>query len=86
VSDGAVSGEKLMRLRFDGVCREGAAKQRPVRLDEAEEPVDRHCLASRGVEVLCPKKLYPKLTANGRVGTKTVIELHRALASALPQA
>jgi hypothetical protein len=41
---------------------------------------------SRGVEVLWPKKLYPKLKADGPVGIETVIEIHRALASALPPA
>jgi hypothetical protein len=41
---------------------------------------------SRGVEVLWPKKLYPKLQADGPIGIETVIEIHRALASALPPA
>jgi hypothetical protein len=34
---------------FDTACREGAAKQRPVRLDEAEDPVDRNYLSNRAI-------------------------------------
>jgi Nuclease-related domain len=41
---------------------------------------------ARGVEVLWPKKLYPKLRADGPIGIETVSELHRTLASALPPA
>ena len=41
---------------------------------------------SRGVEVLWPKKLYPKLRTDGPVGIETVAEVHRALATTLPSA
>jgi hypothetical protein len=39
-----------------------------------------------GVEVLWPKKLYPKLRTDGPFGIETVTEMHSRLASALPPA
>ena len=53
---------------------------------ESDWPLLGGSFTSRGVDVLWPKKLYPKLTADGPVGIETVIETHRALASALPPA
>ena len=53
---------------------------------ESDWPLLGGSFTSRGVEVLRPKKLYPKLKADGPVGIETVIEVHRALASALPPA
>ena len=53
---------------------------------ESDWPLLGGSVTSRGVDVLWPKKLYPRLTADGPVGIETVIELHRALAAALPPA
>ena len=53
---------------------------------ESDWPLLGGSFTSRGVEVLWPRKLYPKLKADGPVGIETVIEVHRALASALPPA
>ena len=53
---------------------------------ESDWPLLGGSFTTRGVEVLWPKKLYPKLRADGPVGIETVIEIHRALASALPPA
>jgi hypothetical protein len=53
---------------------------------ESDWPLLGSSFTSRGVEVLWPKKLYQKLKADGPVGIETVIEAHRALASALPPA
>ena len=53
---------------------------------ESDWPLLGGSFTTGGVEVLWPKKLYPKLKADGPVGIETVSELHRALASALPPA
>ena len=53
---------------------------------ESDWPLLGGSFTSRGVEVLRPKKLYSKLTGDVPVGLETVIEVHRALASALPPA
>jgi hypothetical protein len=53
---------------------------------ESDWPLLGGSFTSRGVEVLWPKKLYPKLKADGPVGIETVSEVYRALASALPPA
>ena len=53
---------------------------------EADWPLIGGSITSRGVDVLWPKKLYPKLEADGPVGIETIIETHRMLASAQPPA
>ncbi|KRF34677.1 NERD domain protein [Nocardioides sp. Soil805] len=53
---------------------------------EADWPLIGGAFTTRGVQVLSPKKLYPKLHADGPLGTTDVEELHRQLASALPPA
>jgi hypothetical protein len=40
----------------------------------------------RGVEVLRPKKLYPRLKTEGAVDPDSIAEIHRLLAAALPPA
>jgi hypothetical protein len=50
---------------------------------EADWPLIGGSFATRGVEVLWPKKLYPKLQAAGPLGLDTVVETHRTLASTL---
>lgn len=52
---------------------------------ESDWPLIGGAFATRGVEVLWPKKLYPRLTVDGP-HTDQVAELHQRLASALPQA
>jgi hypothetical protein len=41
---------------------------------------------TRGVETLWPKRLYPKLKADGPLLSETVAEIHECLASSLPPA
>ena len=51
---------------------------------EADWPLIGGAFTTRGVEVLWPRKLYPRLTAEG--SASGVNNLHRKLASALPPA
>lgn len=53
---------------------------------EADWPLIGGSFTTRGVEVLWPKRLYPKLTSDGPLLTQTVAEVHRRLASSLPPA
>jgi hypothetical protein len=52
---------------------------------EADWPLIGGAFTTRGVEVLWPRKLYPRLTAEGSIASG-VDDLHRTLASALPSA
>jgi hypothetical protein len=52
---------------------------------EADWPLIGGAFTTRGVEVLWPRKLFPRLTADGSI-TTGVDDLHRRLASALPPA
>jgi hypothetical protein len=52
---------------------------------EADWPLIGGAFTIRGVEVLWPRKLYPRLTTEGSV-VSDVEDLHRTLASALPPA
>lgn len=53
---------------------------------EADWPLVGGTFQTRGVATLWPKKLYPKLTANGPLNPDAIVEIHALLASALPQA
>jgi hypothetical protein len=53
---------------------------------EAEWPLIGGSFTTRGVEVLWPKRLYPKLQSDGPLLTQTVAEVHQRLASSLPPA
>ena len=53
---------------------------------EADWPLIGGSFTTRGVEALWPKRLYPKLKADGPLLTETVAEIHRRLASSLPPA
>jgi hypothetical protein len=53
---------------------------------ESDWPLIGGSFTTRGVEVLWPKKLYPKLTTDGPIQPETGAELHRLLASSLPPA
>ena len=53
---------------------------------EADWPLIGGSFTTRGVEALWPKRLYPKLQADGPLLTQTVAEVHRRLASSLPPA
>jgi hypothetical protein len=53
---------------------------------EADWPVFGGTFTTRGVQALWPKKLYPKLQAEGPLTTQTIYEIHRQLAQALPVA
>jgi len=50
---------------------------------EADWPLIGGTLTTRGVQALWPKKLYPKLQAEGPFTADTVAEIHRKLAHAL---
>ncbi|HJQ87710.1 MAG TPA: nuclease-related domain-containing protein [Propionibacteriaceae bacterium] len=53
---------------------------------EADWPLIGGSFAIRGVDALWPKRLYPKLKADGPLLTQTVAEVHRRLTSCLPPA
>ena len=53
---------------------------------EADLPLIGGSFTTRGVQALWPKRLYPKLKADGPLSTQTVAEVHRRLASSLPPA
>lgn len=53
---------------------------------EADWPLIGGAFTTRGVEVLWPKRLYPKLQADGPITPEIVAKLHERLASALPSA
>jgi hypothetical protein len=52
---------------------------------EADWPLIGGAFTTRGVDVLWPRKLYPRLTATGPFESE-VAELHRSLAASLPTA
>ena len=53
---------------------------------EADWPLIGGAFTTRGVEALWPKRLYPKLNADGPLKAQSVAEVHRRLASSLPPA
>ncbi len=53
---------------------------------DADWPLIGGSFTTRGVEVLWPKRLYPKVQAPGPLGVELIADLHRRLASALPSA
>lgn len=53
---------------------------------EADWPLLGGDFTTRGVEALWPKKLYPKLQAEGPLTVDAIAEIHRTLARALPAA
>lgn len=53
---------------------------------EADWPLISGSFTTRGVDVLWPKKLYPKLKADGPITSQSINEIHRQLAVALPAA
>jgi hypothetical protein len=53
---------------------------------EADWPLIGGAFTTRGVEATWPKKLCPKLEADGSFESAAVAELHRQLATALSRA
>jgi hypothetical protein len=53
---------------------------------EADWPLIGGSFRTRGVEALRPKKLYPKLKADGPLDQETIAKVHGLLSSALPPA
>jgi hypothetical protein len=53
---------------------------------EADWPLIGGAFTSRGVEALWPKRLYPKLAAEGTLDLETMSAIHRSLAAALTSA
>ena len=53
---------------------------------EADWPLIGGSFATRGVEALWPKKLYPKLQSDGPIEETTILTLYRSLAGAFKPA
>ena len=53
---------------------------------EADWPLIGGAFTTRGIEALWPRKLYPKLQADGPLEPQRIAEIHRQVASALPPA
>lgn len=53
---------------------------------DADWPLIGGSFTTRGVEALWPKRLYPKLKADGPLLSETVVEIHERLALSLPPA
>ena len=53
---------------------------------EADWPLLGGTFTTRGVQALWPKKLYPRLQAEGPLTEQTISDIHRHLAHALPVA
>lgn len=53
---------------------------------ESDWPLFGGSFTTQGVDVLWPKKLYPKLQAEGPLGPEAIASLHATLARALPPA
>ena len=53
---------------------------------EADWPLIGGAFSSRGVEAMWPKRLYPRLRAEGPLGPEHLALIHRTLGTALPPA
>ena len=53
---------------------------------DADWPLIGGAFTTRGVEVLWPKRMYPKLESSGPLDVDAVAQVHRTLAAALPSA
>jgi hypothetical protein len=53
---------------------------------DADRPLIGGAFTTRGVGVLWPKRLYPKLESSGPLDVDAVAQLHRTVAAALPSA
>ena len=53
---------------------------------EADWPLIGGAFSSRGVEAMWPKRLYPRLRAEGPLGPEHLALIHRTLSTALPPA
>lgn len=77
-------------LKQVGLVRSLLADDVPVRgvlcFLEADWPLLGGAFTTRGVQVLWPRKLYPRLQGGGLLTTDKVAEIHRQLAAALPSA
>lgn len=77
-------------LKQLGVVRAVVGDQVPIHgvlcFVEADWPLIGGSFRTRGVEVLWPKKLYPRLTTAGPLPAEHIEQLHRQLAEALPSA
>ncbi len=69
-----------------GVVGDGAALHPVLCFVEADWPMIGGSFTTRGVEVLWPRKLYPKLTAEGPLSLEDLKQVHRLLHEALPPA
>jgi hypothetical protein len=69
-----------------GVIGERAPVHAVLCFVEADWPLFGGSFTTRGVETLWPKRLYPKLQADGALSVRILVEIHQALAGALPAA
>ena len=69
-----------------GVVGDAAAVRGVLCFLEADWPLIGGSFTTRGVDVLWPRKLYPKLSAGGPLSVQDVSGLHQLLAGALPPA
>ncbi|MFC3804878.1 nuclease-related domain-containing protein [Terrabacter sp. MAHUQ-38] len=53
---------------------------------DADWPLIGGAFTTRGVQALWPRRLYPRLQAEGPLGVETLAEIHRKLANSLPAA
>lgn len=67
-----------------GVIGDGVPVHDVLCLVEADWPLIGGSFTTRGVEALWPKKLYPKLKAEGPLGTEALAGVYRTLAAAFP--
>lgn len=77
-------------LKQVGVVRDALAADVPVVgvlcFIQADWPLIGGAFTTRGVQALWPKKLYPRLAADGPLDAAAIDQIHRRLAAALPPA
>jgi hypothetical protein len=82
VVDGVLKQLNVVR----GVVGDAAAVRGVLCFIGADWPLIGGAFTTRGVDVLWPKRLYPKLSAGGPLSVQDVSGLHQLLAGALPPA
>jgi len=80
--DGVIKQVEIVR----GVVGDGVPVHGVICFVEADWPLLGGAFATRGVEVLWPKRLYPRLKVGGEIGSEKLSDLIRQLAAVLPPA
>lgn len=83
---GGVDGELKQLDVVRGIVGDEIPVQGVLCFVDADWPLIGGSFTTRDVDVLWPKKLYPKLQAEGSLSIDAVAELHRELATGLPAA